>query len=40
METAKEKMAKGESLTPEQKAAVDGETVLREEMKALGATDV
>lgn len=40
LETAKEKRAKGDPLTPEQQAGLDGEGALRKEMQSLGATDV
>jgi hypothetical protein len=40
VEIAKEKMEKGDALTPEQQLSIDGEEALRQEMRSLGATDV
>lgn len=40
IDLAKEKEAKGDTLTPEQQASVESEAGVRDEMRSLGATDV
>lgn len=40
IDLAKEKVSKGEALTPEQETSVAAEADVRAEMRELGATDV